>query len=688
MKPNIRPAARFLLVLLLLVAGASCAKTPRDVAAFDRAVDGLFAQGSPLELETYFCSLGTNPELGFRWAGTTAERAAGTRAAAEMRAAGLVNVRLESVPVDVFEFKSASLTVGGRVMTASTAGGVPPTPAAGVTAPVVYAKGGTAADFDAAGDVAGKLVLLDLKLSSWWLSLPAFEAGRRRAAGVICTFTPDDPAYFSVNERALGSFDGQYDLAAPPWIYVSRADGDRLKAGLKAGPVTATMILAEKVTLTRDGGLAYNVVGELPGSRPDGRMILVAAHPDALFRAGADDTGGLVNMLTVAKAMRAADFRPKTTIVFLATAGEECGYTNAYYDWITGAWWAAVHAHPDWAGRVKAMINFETMAVKGAPLALRSTPELKPWLEKLAAKNARLLPHKTEFLTPVNSWNDQWTFTAAGIPSLKLGTTNEGYDKLYHSNFETSDLVDWDYMAKIAKFAFRAVLRLDDGLLPYSLKARAEDLGSAVKADELVGAGAAAASVSRLAAALTAFREAAAAFESAAGSIPAARIEAANGSLLSIEKALNGGLTAISPADDDATVYPHQPALGNAQGINGALAALRAAKPDRAAALKALAGTSLTRLGLAFSLPVYQKQLGRLDPSFDRITWAAQGHLAKPLDVLPEYRKIEAGDYAGAIAGLEAKRRVEISRLEERLAAMAGLLESVTPRLKTLAGRK
>jgi len=684
MKRHIRPASRFSLVLILLLPWLSCAKAPRDVAAFDRAVDGLAAQGYPKELETHFCSLGTNPDLGFRWAGTTAERAVGTRVAAEMRAAGLVNVRLEPVPVDVFEFRKASLAVGGRVMTASTVGGVPPTPAAGVTAPVVYAGSGTAAEFDAAGDVAGKLVLLDLKMSSWWLSLPAFEAGRRGAAGVIGTFTPDDPRYFSVNDRALGSFDGQYDLDAPPWIYIAQADGDRLKAELKAGPVTATLLLEEKLTLTRDGGLAYNVVGELPGSRPDGRMILMAAHQDAHFRAGADDTGALVNMLTIAKAMREADFKPKTTIVFLATAGEEFGYTNAYYEWIAGAWWAATRAHPDWAGRVKAMINLETMAVKGAPLSLRSNPELKPWLEKLASMSSKLLPYKAEFLTPVNSWNDQWTFTAAGVPSVKFETFSDDYDKLYHSNFETSELVDWDYLAKIAKFAFRAVLRLDDGLLPYNLSARADDLAAAVKTDELIKAGAEAAPVSRLAAALGAFRAAAAAFDSAAGSIPAAKIETANGSLLAIEKALNGGLTALSPADDDATVYPHQVALKNARGIDAALAALKSAKPDRGAALKALAGTSLTRLGLAFSPAVYRKQLARLDPAFDRITWGAQGHLAKPLDVLPEYRKVEAGDYAGAIAGLEAKRRTELARLDERLARMAGLLESVTPRLKAL----
>jgi len=672
------------LVPLLLAALLVPACSRVDRPSFDQAVDRLFAQGYPQALEAYFCSLGTNPDLGFRWAGTSAERAVGDRVASEMRAMGLSNVRLEPVPVDVFEFEKASLTAAGRLMTASTIAGVPPTPPDGVTAPIVYVKGGTAADFDAAGDVSGKLVLVDMKMSSWWFCLPAFEAGHRKAAGVVCTFTPDDPKYYSVDDRALGSFDGQYDLGAPPWIYVARRDGDWLKSQIEAGPVTATLLLKEKVTLARDGGVAYNVVGELPGSRGDGQMVLMAAHQDAHFRAGADDTAALVNMLTIAKAMRGSGYRPKTTVVFLATVGEEFGYTDSYYEWIVGAWWAATRAHADWVGRVRAMLNLESMAVKGAPLGLRSNPELKPWLERLASRSPGLLPHGFELLMPVNSWNDQWTFTAAGIPSVKFDATTSEYEALYHSDFETQDIVDWPYLAKIAKFAFRAAGEMDDGLLPYSLKARADDLSAALKNDDLAAAGADPEVVSRLSSAASAFGTAAAAFDTHAGSIPADRIEEVNAGLLAVEKALNSAFTALSPADDDITVYPHQAVLRDARGIDAALAALTLSKPDPAAALKALSETYLTRLGIDFSYPVYLRHISRLDPGFDRINWGGQGHLPKPLDVMPQYRKIQAGDHAGARTDLEAKRQFLLIELNERLEKMAGVLEWVTPRIEAL----
>lgn len=658
---------------IALLAALACGRAGR--VSFDQAIDGLFAKGFPQGLEAFFCAQGTNPELGFRWAGTTAERAVSERVAAEMMEMGLARVRLEPVPVDVFEFTGASLTVGGRRMTASTFAGAPPTPAAGVTAPIVYAKGGTAADFDAAGDVRGKIVLLDLRLGSWWVSIPAMEAAARGAAGIVCTYTPEDPKYFSADPAALGSFDGQFDAGAPPWIYVSRTDGDWLKSALAAGPVGGTLVLEEFVRRSEDGGEGLNVVGEIPGSREDGQIILLAAHQDAHFRAGADDTGALVNLLAIARAMKTCGFRPGSTIVFLATSGEEFGCTDAYYDWIIGAWWAATRAHPDWAGRVRALVNLETMALKGAPLTLRSTVELKPWLEKLAARSTDLLAFGAEVLTPAASWNDQWTFTAAGVPSFKMNVQTDAYDALYHSNLDTQELVDFAHLARIAKFVGRVVAELDTGLLPYDLGAMAAGISSAWKADDAGRSGADPAAVSRLDEAVGSFGRAAAAFEAARPAVPADKVDAVNEGLLAVAKTLNGALTAMSPAEDDSTVFPYQPVLKDLRGIDAGLAALGAVPPDREKALQALRGVYLTRLGVVFSHPVYMSYIARLDPFFERIKWGAQGRLPRPLDVVPEYRLIEAGEADRAAAGLRPKRDALAADLNDRLARMAEALE-------------
>lgn len=605
------------LLLLLSLPAAALATW-----SYDQSIDDLWAKNYPQSLESYFNSLGTNPDLGFRWAGTSAERAVSCRVAREMREMGLKSVRLEPVPVDVFEFKSAWVKVGDKRMVASTFGGIRPTSHCGITKDIVYVHGGTAADFDAAGDVRGKIVLVDKMMSSWWYNLPAFEATLRGAAGMIVTSSDEDPKYYSYADDALGSFDGYYDMKAIPLVYIAKADGDWLKGELAAGAVRGTMVLKEKVTLEKQGGVGFNVVGVLPGRCRNGQMILMAAHQDCHFRAGMDDTGALVNMLAIAKAMKMSGYRPNYDIVFLATTGEEFAMTNAYYEWCIGAWWAATHEHADWAGRIRVMLNLELMALKDAPLTMQSNPELSPWFADLASRYAEFLPYGPNVTSPVYSWNDQWTFTAKGAPSVEFATSTDVYQTLYHTNYEVSELIDWGYMADIAKFIYRTAGDIDSGLLPYSLMPRADDLASTVDGDVLKEAGAKASLVDRLVADVTAFQTTAAAYDAAAPSIPGSQVPAANRALLAIERVINHNFTALTPYD--LTIYPHEQVLGDTQGINAALASLQASPVAADAALDALVGTYLTWYGINFSHEAYLWEIERHDPDYYRINWGVR----------------------------------------------------------------
>ena len=169
-------------------------------------------------------------------------------------------------------------------------------------------------------------------------------------------------------------------------------------------------------------------------------------------------------------------------------------------------------------------------------------------------------------------------------------------------------------------------------------------------------------------------------------SIPAALREAvgidrANAVQISAEKDLNSGLTGLSPAEDDATVYPHQAVLRDVLSLGRAIDALGRKPADKPAALKAVQETYLTRFGIAFSHDAYRKQLTRFDPEFERITWAGQGQIPVPIDLVPEYRQIESGEYAGALKSLESWRRIRLGELNDRLSRMAGVLEGVTQKL-------
>jgi N-acetylated-alpha-linked acidic dipeptidase len=677
------------LVLLLLLPVAAVG-SPNATQNFDRSVDRLYSQGFPQGLERYFVSLGTNPDLGFRWAGTSAERAVAMRTLKELKAAGLRGVKLEAVPVDVFDFKSAGVTAGGQTFMASSFAGTPPTGPEGITADVIYVGNGTKAAFDAAeaayGPVEGKLVLMDLDFATAiWMSLPGAEAAFRGALGVIMTY--GDGGYYWYADDALGSFDATYNMDWAPMVYISKTDGDVLRAAVKAAndagtPYAATMVCDTDVTLAEDGGTAYNVIATLPGRARDGQANVISAHLDAHFRAGMDDTAALVNMLTIAKAMSNSGYKPAHDIIFLATAGEEFGYTNCYYDWLAGSWYAATHTHRDWAGKVRAFIGLELMGLKDAKLRSNTSEELVGLLGKVAADNPDLVPYGTNFTSPVYCWNDQWPFAAEGIPGISFGTSNDTYSSLYHTNYETSALVDYGYLAKIAKFVFRTQGALDSGLLPYDLSARADTLAASIDGAGMIESGATTATVDSLVAEVDAFVAAAGAFDDAAAAGTVTNVTAANKALLAVETTINDEFIALDCWD--STIYPHEQVFADLKRLNTALAELDKEPVDPDAATAPLWDVAQMYYGLTFSYPAFVEDQQRHDPGYYRIAWGGQGQLAPYLDLVGEYNEIYAGQYVAAKAGLKTAHDQELRLLNKRLAHMAGVLEDVTPQIAAI----
>ena len=125
-------------LLTLLCAAAVLLMLPAAAQAitFDKAVDKLFEQGYPQRIEQPIEGF-KSTSLGFRWTGSPADNARLATSPPQMRAAGLRHVRLQTVPVDAWTFKGASVTVGTKTMNASSYPGVPLTGRAGVTGDVV-----------------------------------------------------------------------------------------------------------------------------------------------------------------------------------------------------------------------------------------------------------------------------------------------------------------------------------------------------------------------------------------------------------------------------------------------------------------------------------------------------------------------------------------------------------------------
>ena len=674
-------------LLLLLLPGAALATPEED---FDCALDQLYAEGYPQDLEAYFVSLGTNPDLGFRWAGTWAERAVAYRTYEEFKAMGLRGVKLEPVPCDIFEFKSASVTAGCETFVASSFGGPPPTGPDGITAEVIYVGNGTKEAFDAAeaayGPVEGKLVLLDLDFGvAFWMSLPGAEAAHRGAAGVISTY--GEGGYYWFADDCLGSFDATYQYDWPPMVYISKTDGDWLRDQVVAAheactPYVATMVCDTDVTMEDEGGSAYNVIGTLPGKKR-GQAIVFSAHMDAHFTGGMDDTGALVNMIAIAKAMRESGYLPNCDIVFLATAGEEFGFTDCYYDWLTGAFHAATSTHRNWPGKVRAFIGLELMALKDGWLRSHTSEEMVALLEEIAAANPELVPYGTRFTSPVYCWNDQWPFAAEGIPGFSFATTNPTYSSLYHTQYDNYDLVDFDYLAKVAKFIFRTQRALDCGVIPYDLPARAASLSDSVDGAALKAAGADCALVEDLVCRIDAFTAACDTYDAGKDCITKpTKVKRANNKLLKIVRMVHDDFIALDAWD--YTIYPHEQVLWDLERMNEVLAELDKDPVDPDAAATPIWDISQMYYGLMFSYEAFVDDQQRHDPSYDRIKWGGQGQLAPYHDLVAEYEQIYAGDYAGAQASLTCVRDAQVELLNERLAQMIKTLKKVTPKVRAL----
>jgi hypothetical protein len=197
---------------------------------------------------------------------------------------------------------------------------------------------------------------------------------------------------------------------------------------------------------------------------------------------------------------------------------------------------------------------------------------------------------------------------------------------------------------------------------------------------ELLDAGADPAIVARFVSDFAAYQAAATAFDQDSSSIPASQVPAANKALLGIEKLLDSRLVAMAPDGSTAT-YLHQQDLWDVQGINDALAALPA---DPQAALDSLSGVYQLWITLFFSDPVYYSECLWQTPGYPRVGYGASAHLVTPVDVLPEYRLIEAGKYDAAMRGLDCKRAMRLAELNARLCAMSKVLESATSQIRVL----
>jgi hypothetical protein len=390
-------------------------------------------------------SFGSHP-LGFRVAGTPEERKATAFIAREMRDLGLEDVVEEPVPVDGWRLRKAfvELADGTRFACASF-GGVPETGPRGVSGELVRVGRGGRRQLDRLA-VAGKIALVEWQVARLWPYHVGLELGLRGAKAMVVYCPPGGPYYQAAG--ALGTFDGIWHTEAPPCVTIRKEDAPKLQGRVR-------VVLRAPLS---PGARAANVVGVLPGRRR-GEPLIVAGHHDGWFGAAFDDATGVAVTLELARAFREAGLRPGRSIAFVSHTAEEYGIANSAYDWCYGAWYQVVAEHREWTTGSPFYLNVEG---SGRPEAFTvdAPPELAGRMRRICRDAARdgLLPHGYKLALP-NTWTEVWPFLAAGIPGINVSTFTTGFDRTeYHTQYDTADGVDFDYLAKLTEVCARMVL--------------------------------------------------------------------------------------------------------------------------------------------------------------------------------------------------------------------------------------
>jgi len=210
-------------------------------------------------------------------------------------------------------------------------------------------------------------------------------------------------------------------ITTPPTAFVSRADSERLRDGMRVRLEVGGRFLP--------GRRERNVIAELPGRSSE--RVLVTAHYDSVWRGpGAiDNASGVEGVRRVGEALRGRDLERSVQLV--AFAAEEIK--------LTGSRWyvdeAKLRGELD---QIAGVVNLDCIAY-GEKLNLLASPDALLGRAVEAARNLGLLDRYALETGPATGGVDSHWFADAGVPALTI--LHFPYDE-YHLPADSPALVD------------------------------------------------------------------------------------------------------------------------------------------------------------------------------------------------------------------------------------------------------
>jgi Zn-dependent M28 family amino/carboxypeptidase len=434
----------------LLAAAAAFALTPAAFAFADKPV-------TEAELAAHIDILASDAFEG-RAPGTTGEYRTIAYVTGEWARAGLVAVPGSATPwlqpVPLVETKNlggtASFRREGRAIALEDDGILLSSRTASADLkdfPVVFVGYGVDATGKVAADVRGKIAVMLFDNVPFGTNLPRYRDRRRMlgeagAAAVLVVAGESLPwaqlkgALMNANVTLgtnAASGPGVSGFLAPTAFdtLVTRAGekSDDLRAAAKS-PDFVVRDLGIRADLSASTAIrsfdSHNIIGKLPGAKPDGKAIIIMGHwdhlgfcrpegaPDRICNGAVDNASGIAVMIEVAKRL-GQGARPDRDIYFLATTAEESGLLGAYH-------FADNPVVP--LADITVALNIDTIAIapRGTPVATigRGSAPHDALVAEVATKLGRTLDTDGEADAFVQR-QDGWAFGAKGVVSLMTG---------------------------------------------------------------------------------------------------------------------------------------------------------------------------------------------------------------------------------------------------------------------------
>ena len=328
--------------------------------------------------------------------------------------------------------------------------------------PIIDVGEGGDADFQKAGDVSGKILLVHTVVLKTWEDLFAEYANappivsravKAKARAIAFMATREHDILYRHTNAGAGEIDRL------PMVIVAREDGERIARLLASGQ----LVWADLSIPNQIGGAikAANVIGEIRGSDKADEFVILGAHLDSWeLGTGALDNGcNAALVIDALRAIKASGFVPRRTIRFILFSGEEQGLVGSR---------AYAFNHRAELDKAAGVVIYDSGTGKTTGFSVGGRSDIVSTSKNLIAPLAQF--DVKDIKTDMEWGTDHFDFMLEGVPTFVADQQEANYLENYHATSDTYDKVDFPQLKK--HVAEAALLSLELADLPEKIGPR------------------------------------------------------------------------------------------------------------------------------------------------------------------------------------------------------------------------